>query len=155
MKLSEVFKQDCIVMNLESTDKGSIIRDMVGTLVDAGRFKATQKGNVVKAVLERESLGTTGIGEGVAIPHAKLKFVKKFFGALGIIDDGVDWMAADGAPVRFVFLFTSPDDMPKDHQALIKSIITFIRLPHFLKFLGNTKKSKDVADLFKEAESQV
>ena len=151
MRLARVFPQKCIRrINADSAE--TIINQLVQVLVEAGRFKPTQKGNVVKAILERERLGTTGIGEGVAIPHAKLKFVKEFHGAFAALEHGVNWKATDGNPVRFVFLFISPDDRPGEHQNLIKSIIRFIRLPHFLTFLDKAKTPKEIFELVKEGE---
>jgi mannitol/fructose-specific phosphotransferase system IIA component (Ntr-type) len=155
MKLSKVFTQKCTLMKVKGMGKSEIIKELVDVLVEADYFKPTQKSHVIKAVAEREAIGSTGIGEGVAIPHAKVKFLKEFHGALGIIPDGVDWKATDGNPVSFVFLFTSPEDRSDDHQLLIRAIVSFTRLPHFLTFLGKTKTPKEVQGLFREAESMI
>jgi PTS system fructose-specific IIA component/PTS system nitrogen regulatory IIA component len=154
MKLSKVFLQKCI-KRVEGRTKEDIINELVQILIDAGRFKPAQKGNIVKAIIERERLGSTGVGEGIAIPHAKMSMVDDFYGALGIVTEGVEWKSADGASVHFVFLFSSPEGRPQEHQALIKNIIQFVRLPNFNKFLHGAKNSKEVADLFREGETQL
>lgn len=155
MKLSSVFRQKNILLNPPVSTKEEIVNLLTQKLIEAGKFKSTQKGNVVKAILERERLGSTGIGEGVAIPHAKLKFINEFHGVFAVVPEGIDWRANDGNLVSLVFLFSSPENRPEDHQGLIRNIIMFTRLPHFNKFLKEASSPKEIFELIKEGEANI
>jgi PTS system nitrogen regulatory IIA component len=77
-----------------------------------------------KAIIDREKIVSTGIGMGVAIPHAKLSTYTDFFIAVGILQKGIDWQALDGAPVRLVFMIGGPDDKQTEYLQIL-SRLTF------------------------------
>lgn len=106
MKLSSFTNAKLIDLDLPATDKDSVIASMVGILSRSPNL--TNKDQFLRDVLAREELVTTGVGYGVAFPHAKSESVKSVVFAFGRVRDGVDFGALDGEPVRLIFLIGAP-----------------------------------------------
>ena len=107
---------------------------------------------LVDAVMKREKLGTTGMGDGVAIPHAKLDGIKGIVGAFGRSSAGLDFSAVDGESVHVVFLILSSSSKSEPHLNALRKVMSAIRQPNVLKFLRSAKKTKDIEDVFREVE---
>ena len=105
-------------IDIDTRDKA--IRTLVNEAYKAGKVKSPD--DFFKAVINRENIVTTGIGMGVAIPHAKLEGFQDFFIAIGILDKGIDWKALDGAPVRLIFLIGGPDDKQTEYLRILSSL---------------------------------
>ena len=103
-----------------------------------------------QAILDREKLVSTGIGMGVAIPHAKLPFYDDFFILVGILDRGLDWEALDGTPVRIIFLVGGPDDKQTQYLQILSLLTLAVKDEERRKNLLKALSPKDVIDLFKE-----
>jgi PTS system fructose-specific IIA component/PTS system nitrogen regulatory IIA component len=103
------------------------ISAIVGRLVEAGAVESTQRPGVLAAVLSREELGSTGIGRGVAVPHAKHSGVASMIGAVAEFPAGIDFDSLDGEPVRTIYLFVSPADRPGDHLRMLEAISRQLR----------------------------
>jgi nitrogen PTS system EIIA component len=112
MRMTDFVIRDAIIPELTAATKESVIREMVGSLAGAGFFKGTEPEDIVKAVLKRELLGSTGIGRGVAIPHSKHSTVDRLVGTVGISRGGVAFDSLDGEPVHVFVLLISPQDRP-------------------------------------------
>ncbi len=108
MNVLEVLDQKCVALDLEINGKKELISSLVAMLEDAG--VVTDSEEVVRRVLEREKLMSTGIGGGVAIPHAQCRGAKKLAIALARTKEGVDFDALDGKPVRLFFLIVGPEE---------------------------------------------
>lgn len=121
LKVSQYFDTR-LVAHLDSTNREEALRSLVDILELYGYLK--DKDAFYQAVLDREKLVSTGIGVGVAIPHAKLASYDEFFVAIGILKNGVDWDAHDGAPVRLIFLIGGPDDKQTQYLQIL-SRLTF------------------------------
>jgi len=102
MKIFDFLDQKAVSANLKSTDKGTVIDELVNLLVASGKVKNAD--GMVKILLERESLGSTGIGQGIAIPHGKSSKISQMIGAIGISKNGVDFEALDGESV-YIFVY--------------------------------------------------
>lgn len=108
MSLGELIKEDCVLLDIPEADKGDLIRCMVGALVQAGRVSDPEP--VVHALLERERVMSTGIGGGVAIPHAQCPSVPVLAVALARPSGGIDFDSLDEKPVRLIFMIVGPEE---------------------------------------------
>ncbi|MFH1771862.1 MAG: PTS sugar transporter subunit IIA [Candidatus Omnitrophota bacterium] len=102
MRVSDHLKEDFCIMDLQAQDKEAAIREIAGNLRASG--KIVDGDNFIKAVIEREGLGSTGIGHNVAIPHARTDTVKGFVIGFGRSKKGIEFNALDGQPVTLIFL---------------------------------------------------
>ena len=106
---------ECIKLDLEEVEKKNHIKEMVSVLVDAGKVKKADLNKIITKLMDREKLGSTGIGEGIAIPHIKTDYVTSTTGALGISQKGVDFESLDGEPVYISFLLLTPSEATNEH----------------------------------------
>ncbi|MFO0428336.1 MAG: PTS sugar transporter subunit IIA [Planctomyces sp.] len=152
MKLTNFVVREAIVPSLKSTTKEEVIREMVGSLRNQGAIRATEEDAVVAAILKREELGSTGIGNGVAVPHTKHSSVEKLSAAVAISRTGVDFASLDGEDVFILFLLVSPPDRPGDHLRGLENISRHLRSQDFCNFLRQSRTEADIWDLLLEAD---
>ena len=152
MKLSDYFVTDAVRMDLKSTDRNGVIKELVGSLVEVGSISAEDQGAVCKAIIQRERQGTTGFGKGVAVPHAKHAGVKKMISTVGRSVNGVDFSALDRAPVYIVMLLLSPADQPDEHLASMECIFRYLQRDNFRRFIRQAETEKEIGELIREAD---
>jgi len=104
---------------------------------------------IFKAINEREKIVSTGIGMGVAIPHAKLPGIHQFFIAFALLSQGVDWNSLDGAPVRLVFLIGGPDDKQTEYLQILSVLTSIIRDEGRRKKLLTAKSVADILNVLR------
>ena len=138
MRISDFLQPDSIKVPVKATKKRKIIEELVDLLVDNGEI--LDRESALEAVLERESLMTTGIGDEIAIPHAKAKGVTTLVGVLGKPAKPVDWKSVDKKPVRLVFLMLSPLDRTGPH---IRALSRIARLFSQKEFRGRLIEAPD------------
>ena len=153
MKFSDFVSSGAIRANLKSDDKEGVIRELVGSLVQSQAIKEGEQENIVKAIMKREELGSTGIGRGVAVPHTKHASVEKLVGTVGISVEGVDFNSLDGDKVHLFFLLVSPPDRPGDHLRALENISRQLRDDTFCRFLKQARSAQDVRQLLDEADN--
>jgi mannitol/fructose-specific phosphotransferase system IIA component (Ntr-type) len=153
MKLSDFVVRDAIVVGLKATTKEEAIREIVYSLRDAGSIAAEDVESVIRHILNREELGSTGIGQGVAVPHTRHPKVDRLVCTVALSKQGVDFAALDNEPVDILFLLVSPPSMPGDHLRALERISTQLKNQRFVSFLRQAKDRKDVIDLIDEADS--
>lgn len=153
MKFADFICTEAIEPKLVSEDKESVIRELVGTLVKAGQVAEKDSDDIIKTIIKREELGSTGIGRGVAVPHTKHASVDRLVGTVGISEFGVDFDSLDGEKVQLLFLLISPPDLPADHLKALGNISRQLRDDMFCRFLKQSKTSEDVAQLLSEADN--
>ncbi len=153
MKFSDFICRDAIRANMAALDKEGAIREMVQSLVEAKRVNAAEFESIVKAILKREELGSTGIGRGVAVPHTKHPSVDRLIGTVSVSPAGVDFASLDGETVNLFFLLISPPDRPGDHLRALENISRQLRDDTFCRFLKAAKTPQDVAQLLDEADN--
>jgi PTS system fructose-specific IIA component/PTS system nitrogen regulatory IIA component len=107
--------------------KVQAITTIIDRLVEAKQLAEEDREEILSAILKREQLGSTGIGRGVAIPHAKHSPAATFVGALAVFPAGVDFDSVDGEPVHVVCLFVSPKDRPGEHLRILEAIARQLR----------------------------
>ncbi len=152
MKLTDFVIREAIVPSLKSTSKQDVIREIVSSLAATGAIKPADEESVVAAILKREELGSTGIGNGVAVPHTKHPAVERLSAAVAISRQGVDFASLDGEDVFILFLLVSPPDRPGDHLRGLENISRHLRSQDFCNFLKQSTVEGDVWDLLVEAD---
>lgn len=153
MKFADFIEVKAINADLKAEDKESVIKELVDSLVQAGRIKEDDKKSIIAAVMKREELGSTGIGRGVAVPHTKHPSVDRLVGTVGISRDGVDFNSLDGEKVQIFFLLVSPPDRPGDHLRALENISRQLRDDTFCRFLRQARSVEDIKQLLDEADN--
>jgi len=151
MKFSDFICRDAILANMAAVDKEGAIREMVQSLVDAKRVNAAEFESIVKAILKREELGSTGIGRGVAVPHTKHPSVDKIVGTVAVSPSGVDFASLDGEPVHLFFLLISEGG--SEHLLALEYISRQLRHDTFYGLLKKAESPEDIAVLLNEADN--
>jgi mannitol/fructose-specific phosphotransferase system IIA component (Ntr-type) len=147
--------KDVVKLELDASDKAGAIAELVAVLAKAGHVDKKDQEAVIQAIQKRESLGSTGIGNGLAIPHAKaIPLVKSLIGAFGRSSRGIDFGAIDGEPCKIFFLMVSPATGVEEHLKVLKKLAALGRDDHFCRFLCEAKDVDEIVGLFKEAEER-
>ncbi len=153
MRMSDFVVKESISSELKASDKETVIREMVENLRNAGHFKGGELEDIVKAVLRRELLGTTGIGRGVAIPHAKHTSVDRLLATVGVSRNGVGFDSLDGEPVHVFVLLISPQDRPGDHLRALENVSRSLRDDSFVRSLRMASDQNAIWGLLDDVES--
>ena len=153
MKFVDFVSPEAIRAELVAVDKEGAIREMVQPLLDSGKIDADEFESIVKAILKREELGSTGIGRGVAVPHTKHPSVDRLVGTVAVSSKGVDFASLDGEKVQLFFLLISPLDRPGDHLRALENISRQLRDDTFCRFLKQAKTPEDIQQLLEEADN--
>jgi len=135
MRMSDFVVRESIIPELAAATKESVIREMVESLRTAGYFKGSETEDIVKAILKRELLGSTGIGRGVAIPHTKHASVDRLVGTVALSRGGVAFESLDGEPVHVFVMLISPQDRPGDHLRALENVSRSLRDDGFVRSL--------------------
>ncbi len=152
MRMSDFVVRDAIVADLKGDSKEGVIRAMVESLRSAGYFAGGELEDVVKAVLKRELLGSTGIGRGVAIPHAKHLTVERLIGTVAVSRGGVGFDSLDGEPVYVFVLLISPQDRPGDHLRALENVSRCLRDDSFVRSLRQAPSREIIWGLLTEQD---
>jgi len=155
MRLMEFIRLDAVLADLEATTARGVVEDLVDALVKAKAIPNGERRKVVDAVLKREKKGTTGFGNGVAIPHAKHDGLKGVVGAVGRSAAGVDFAALDSQPVHLFFLLLSHPENPEDHLKAMEHIFRSIKNDHLRRFMCQAATREELVDLLREADEEL
>jgi nitrogen PTS system EIIA component len=154
MRMSDFVAREAIIPELKATTKEGVIREMVEGLKAAGYVKGGDSEDIVKAILKRELLGSTGIGRGVAIPHTKHSSVDRLIGTVAISPHGVGFESLDGEPVHVFVLLISPQDRPGDHLRALENVSRSLRDDGFVRSLRHATTRDVIWNLLDEADHQ-
>ena len=152
MRLSDIMVFDAIVPELEATTRDEAIAELVNALASAGALAKKNVQEVIKAVLGRETQATTGIGKGVALPHAKLEGIKKPIGTIGRSSAGIDFSSLDSKNVYSVILLLSSPNNADEHLQAMETIFKHVQRDIFRKFLRQSETKEAIVDLIQEAD---
>lgn len=152
MKLSDFVVKDAIRTDLAAKGKEEAIREIVGGLHAAGAIKADDVEGVIRAILSREELGSTGIGQGVAVPHTRHPSATRLVGTVALSPSGVEFAALDGEPVDIFFLLISPPNQPGDHLRALENISRHLKDDNFVNFLRQSRSPAQIWELIEEAD---
>jgi PTS system nitrogen regulatory IIA component len=153
MKISEMLSEDLIQPDLGSRDRESVLREMVHFLNENNRV--TNAGQLLDRLLQREKMGSTAIGRGVAIPHCKFKGIAKPLVMAGLSRQGIAFEAVDGKPVHLFFIVVTPPDTPNDSLRILALIARLVRRSKSLiKNILQAKGSESLLDIIREEEDR-
>ncbi len=147
MRMSEFIVREAISSDVAANHKEAVIREMVDNLRQAGYFKGNDAEDVVKAILKRELLSSTGIGEGVAIPHAKHSSVDRLVGTIAICPTGVSFDSVDSEPVFVLVMLISPQERPSEHLRALEGVSRCLRDKTFVAALRKSGTPQQIWDL--------
>ncbi len=151
--LAALLCPDAFCLDLQGTDAKSVLGEMVESLGQAGAFPAGAAPAVLEKVLERELLGTTGIGQGIAIPHGKHLEVTSVVGAIGVSQAGIDFNSLDGKPVHVVLLLIAPPDARVAHLQALQAASNVLRDPLTARHIEQSPGVEEVMETIIEAEA--
>lgn len=152
MKLSDIVVADAIVADLKAKTRNEAIEELVAALAQAGAIAKKNVAEIAKAIITRESQATTGIGKGIALPHAKVKGIKKPMTTIGASAVGLDFNSLDSQPVYSVILLLSSPDDPDEHLQAMETIFRHVQRDIFRKFLRQATTKEAILDLVQEAD---
>ncbi len=152
MKITDFLNDKAILPAMKATTKEAAIRELVDALAKAEGIK--NKEELVKVLLGRETLGSTGIGQGVGIPHGKTDTVKKLVAAFGICHQGVNFEALDGEPVYLFFLLVAPEDSAGPHLKGLARISRLLKDKFFRESLKQLTDEKTILKLIREEDTK-
>lgn len=153
IKLSRLLKERFIFLDLKGDTKTKVISEMIDLIAKSKKLK--NKKAFFKTVLERERIGSTGIGNGVAIPHAKSKFVRNFVLAFARKNQGIDFNALDGEKTFLFFLLASPENEVGNHLKILAEISRIIKDKFTIEILKNTENKKGILKVISEYEKNL
>ena len=156
MKIMDFLSEKAISANLQSTDKKGAIEELVDLLIEAKKIDSKDRGNLIKSLLARESLGSTGIGQGIGIPHGKLEGCRELVAAFGLSQKGVHYESLDGEPVHLFFLLVAPEDSTGPHLKALARISRLLKDKFFRNTLRKAKAVEEIlAIIRKEDQSRL
>lgn len=147
MRLCEFLIKGALVHDLTASTKEEAIRALVGKLVESGKAQAQDADDICRAIMKRETLGSTAIGNGVAIPHARHVSVQSLIGTVGVVPSGMPFESKDGKPVFVLVLIVSPHDRPGDHLRALENVSAALRDLSFVDKLKSAKTPDELAGL--------
>ena len=150
MKLWEVVGESCVKVDVESRDKEEALAELVELLVRAG--KVSDREGVLDVLYRREDEGSTGIGQGVAIPHAKHACIAELVGCIGISRAGVEFDASDGEPVRLMILIMAEPSNPGPHLACLAEIARLLKIQGFARKVIESGSPAKVIEVISQEE---
>ena len=155
MKISEFLCTKAISADLKGTNKEEIIDELIDLLVNAGAIEKKNKAKLVEVLLQREALGSTAIGQGIAIPHGKSENVAQLTAGLGVSKNGVDFDSLDGEPAYIFFLLVAPVDSAGPHLKALARISRLLKDKYFRENLKNSKDEKTILKLISQEDGHV
>lgn len=151
MKLMDFLIPDAVEPNLKSSNKTDAIKELVALLKSAGAISDYDA--VAKAVLDREELGSTGLGDGVAVPHGKSELVDRVIAAFGRSEKGIDFQSEqDNLPVHLIFLLVAPAGSSGPHLLALARISRLLRSKSFREKLLKSKSKSEIIEAFKSED---
>ncbi len=145
MQLKEILRKEAILIDLKATTKDEVIKELVELVADTYGIKG--KKELVENVIKREKLGSTGMGQGIAIPHCKCEKLENIFLAIGISKEGIDFKALDGEPVYIFFILVAPSTSAGPHLKALARISRLLRDEYFCRSLRNAPSAQAVYNI--------
>ena len=150
----DILSPNAVSVHLKAKTKEESLKEMVDLLIESGQLPVSQREVSIKALMEREALGSTGVGQGVAIPHAKVDGLKKIVAALGISPKGILFDSIDQMPARVFFLLLAPKNSAEAHLKALARISRLVKEnDHFRTQLEKSESSADVVRLIRQEDT--
>jgi PTS system nitrogen regulatory IIA component len=152
MKIMDSLNEEWVIPDLKGEDKPSILKELARVLLKPCQVASVEE--LLQVLLDREKLGSTGIGEGIAIPHGRLKKLKQFFISFGRSLKGVNFDSIDQKPSQLFFLVMAPENSAVDNLKLLGRIVTLLKEPSFKKRLMEASSQKDLFQIIAEEDER-
>ena len=151
MKILDVLPKEAILADLKAVDKKGVLEELVTPVAD---ISGINHEDLVKVLMERERLGSTGIGEGIGIPHGKVKDLNSLILGFGLSRKGVDFDSMDGLPAHIFFLLITPENSTGLHLKLLAQISRILKNDLFKKKLLQATSRDEIYSIIKEEEEE-
>ena len=151
MKILDVLHKETILSDLKASDKKGVLEELV---TPVARIAGVNHEHLVRVLMERERLGSTGIGGGIGIPHGKLKDLESLVLGCGLSRKGVDFESIDGLPAHIFFLLITPENSTGLHLKLLARISKILKNDSFKKKLLEANGSDEIYSIIKEGEEE-
>lgn len=148
--LANLTRPDLIFTTLPGPDGSTVLKGLADRL--APDLRGVDADELYRKLMEREELGSTGIGSGVAIPHCKLKSLERGVMAVGVTRQGIEFGAVDGEPVRVFFLLVSPDGAPAEHLRVLAAISRWVKDPSHISGILDSADAETIYGLLQSEE---
>jgi fructose-specific phosphotransferase system IIA component len=150
----DFLSKKAILTDLQSVKKEEVIKELVDALVEGGEIDKRSRAKLIEALMTRESLGSTAIGQGIAIPHAKSDCVDKLVAAFGLSKKGVDFDSLDGEPAYIFFLLVAPQDSAGPHLKALARISRLLKDKYFRDSLRACMDDKSVIKIISQEDEK-
>lgn len=140
-----------VAVALDAGTKDAAVRELSALFAASGALAKGKAEALALETLQREGEGTTGIGGGVAVPHAKTTLVKEVLVGVGLSAEGIDFASVDGDPVHAVFLIAAPPDATAEYLAIMKWVVTLTRSKYWMRLLRGCRSSEAVVEVLEES----
>ena len=151
-KIMDYLQEDRVISDLQGTDKLSVLKELSHVLVKP--CQAASDKELVQVLLDREKLQSTGIGEGIAIPHGRLKGLKDFVLSFGRSTEGIDFDSSDHKPTHLFFLVMAPENSAVDNLKLLSRIATLFRDTSFRRRLMGARSPRELFQIISEEDEK-
>jgi PTS system nitrogen regulatory IIA component len=149
MKILDVLRKEAVILDLKSKEKKGVIEELVAPLAQSSGVAPK---DLVKVLMERERLGSTGIGGGIGIPHGKLKGIDALIVGFGLSRKGVNFESIDGRPTHIFFLLVTPENSIDIHLKLLSQISRILKNDLLKQRLRNAESRDEVLDIIREED---
>jgi PTS system nitrogen regulatory IIA component len=153
MRLSEILKPECIIPDLKAHDKKGVLEELAQVITECE--PSLSKGALLQVLLERERLGSTGIGDGIALPHGKLKELDHLCISFGRSVGGLDFDSIDEKPVYVFFLLLAPENSAGVHLKALAKISRMLKDGDFRRRLMNVKSGQEIYDMVIDKDEEL
>lgn len=150
MSAVEMFHEAGVLLDLSGGSKDAVLETIIDHAIAVGVLPRRRRDEVLEALRAREERGSTGVGRGVAIPHAKIPGLRKSAGLIARAPEGVEFRAIDGERVYVFVLFISPESRADEHLATLRWLSRIARDPDFVSFIRQAESAEDVMDVLHE-----
>ena len=154
MKISDFLCPDAVTADLKAKNKAEVIDELVTLLVNSGAIEKKNKAKIIEVIMAREALGSTAIGQGIAIPHGKSDSVSKLVSGLGVSKKGIDFDSLDGEPAHIFFILIAPQDSAGPHLKALARVSRLLKDKYFRESLKAAKDSRDIAGLVSQEDAR-
>ena len=155
MKITDFLTQKSVCADLQNHSKPDVIDELVEILINSGALEKKHKGKVIEVLMAREALGSTAIGQGIAIPHGKTECSKKLVGCLGISKAGINFDSLDGEPAHIFFLLVAPVDSAGPHLKALARISRLLKDKFIRESLKSARDEKMIMKIIQEEDGRL
>jgi fructose-specific phosphotransferase system IIA component len=154
MQIMEFLSKKAILTDIKSLKKEDVMKEMVEALITSGDIEKRYRSKLLESLMAREALGSTAIGQGIAIPHAKSDCVEKLVAAFGLSKKGVDFDSLDGEPAYIFFLLVAPQDSAGPHLKALARISRLLKDKYFRDTLRACEDDKAVIKIIAQEDEK-